>query len=51
MVSFVWIKTNQYLTLHLTVSPTDAWQKNSSMGDSSDIDGSTSPDEVFCKKK
>lgn len=35
----------------LTVSPTDAWQKNSSMGESWDIEGSRSPDEVFWELK
>ena len=33
----------------LTVSPTDAWQKNSSMGESWDIEGNRSPDEVSCE--
>lgn len=32
----------------LTVSPTDAWQKNSSIGESSWTGGSNSLEEVLC---
>ena len=39
-----------YSFLALTVSPTEAWQKNSSMGDRSDMVGKTTADEEVCSK-
>ena len=39
-----------YSFLALTVSPTEAWQKNSSMGDRSDMVGKTTADDEVCSK-
>ena len=48
----VWVSSLIYSVLALTVSPTEAWQKNSSMGDKSDMVGKTTADEeVYSKVK
>ena len=46
----VWVSSLVYSFLALTVSPTEAWQKNSSMGDRSDMVGKTTADEEVCSK-